>query len=214
LKHLSTILALLLAVPISLSTTPARAAEAAFTSLSTALIRQPERSKEDFTKNNEKIWSALLASCSDLSDTTVANTCGTAAVFAASNECEASAKYFRKSAKGWTIATIALTGLSAVSTAVGASATIANAKIWSTLGGTTGLGAVSTTINSASTTDQSGLATVNGTLAKLQVFALGTCTPATPPTGPTLFTQARLYGAECAAAANSSSASSLRTSSN
>lgn len=174
---------------------------AARTSLQAYMQRPAERTTGDFTKNNDDIWSQVLASCQP-----VDHECALAAVYAASNECEASAKFFKKDTRKWQITTIVLTGLSAILTGIGASTTITNAKIYSTMGGTTGLGAVSTTINSVSNTDQGGLTAVNSALTKLQTFVLGTGTPPTPPSDDAIFTQARLYGAQCAAAATASPA--------
>ena len=172
--------------------------------LTTAVTRtKTERTKGDFVENNDKVWAALLAQCNPVNDA-----CANAAVFAASAECEDSAKFFRKGTKGWTIFSIALTLASAGFTGVGASATLANAKIYSTLGGSTGLASVLPTLNANATGDQTGMTTVASTIAKLQTYSLGTGTGTTltPPTAAALFLQARTYGATCAAAANSSPA--------
>ena len=182
---------------------PAQAqAQAQAQALGQKIARQPEKDKGDFVENNARVWSSLLAQCGTVNDT-----CANAAVFAASAECEASAKYFRKGTKGWQIFSIVLTLASAGFTGVGASATIANAKIYSTLGGATGLAAVIPSLNANATGDQTGMTTVAATIAKLQSYALGTGTSPTPPTAAALFLQARLYGATCAAAANASPAS-------
>jgi hypothetical protein len=177
-------------------------AQAQAQALGQRIARQPEKNKGDFVENNARVWSNLLAQCGTVNDT-----CANAAVFAASAECEASAKYFRKGTKGWQIFSIVLTLASASFTAVGASATIANAKIYSTLGGGTGLSAIVPSLNANASGDQTGMTTVASTIGKLQSYALGTGTPPTPPTAAALFQQARLYGATCAAAANSSPAS-------
>jgi hypothetical protein len=196
----------LLASALLMLWSTAEQAQAAFTpavrtSFQASMQRPNERTTGDYLKNNDDIWSVLLNACSS-----VDHECAIAALYAASNECEASAKFFRKDTRKWQVTTIVLTSLSAILTGVGASTTIANAKIYSTLGGTTGLGAVSTTINSASNTDQGGLTAVNTVITKLQAFALGTGTPPTPPTDDATFIQARLYGAQCAAAATASPA--------
>jgi hypothetical protein len=169
--------------------------------LKTAVTRAPERKKGDFVANNAKVWSDLLAQCGTVNDA-----CANAAVFAASAECEDSSKFFRKGTKGWQIFSIVLTLASAGFTGVGASSTLANAKIYSTLGGSTGLAALVPTLNANATGDQTGMTTVASTIAKLQTYALGTGTPPTPPIAAALFLQARLYGATCASAANASPA--------
>jgi hypothetical protein len=177
--------------------------------LQKTLARNPEKSKGDFRANNEDVWAKLWAVCGSGA---VTDACANAAVFAASAECEASARWFKRGTRGWQAASILLTLASAAFTGVGASTTIANAKVFSTLGGTTGLGAVSTTMNANAASDQAGLAVVNSTLAGLATFLKGTGTPTpTPPTASAIFQQARIYGAECAAAANGSPANSTST---
>ncbi len=181
----------------------------ALASLAQALKRtRPEKTKGDFSANNDQVWSSLLAACGT---ETITNACANAAIFAASGECEASAKFFKKSTTRWQVVSLVITLASAAFTGVGASTTIANTKIFSTLGGTTALGAVGATINANATGDQTGLAAVNSTLAKLQTFALGTGTPPTAPAANVIFTQARMYGAQCAAAANGSTANGSAT---
>lgn len=169
--------------------------------LAKATTRMPEKTKGDFVTNNATVWNGILAQCG-----TVTDACANAAVFAASAECEDSAKFFRKGTKGWQIFSIVLTLASAGFTGVGASTTLSNAKVYSTLGGTTGLGALLPTLNANATGDQAGMTTVASTIAKLQAYALGTGAPPTPPTAAALFQQARIYGAMCASAANASPA--------
>src|ERR1017187_5867300 len=176
-------------------------AQAQAGALAKATARTPEKTKGDFVTNNTNVWNGILAQCGTVNDA-----CANAAVFAASAECEDSAKFFRKGTKAWQILSIALTLASATFTGVGASTTISSAKVFSTLGGSTGLAAAVPTLNANATGDQTAMATVASTIAKLQVYALGTGTPPTPPTPAALFQQARLYGATCAAAANASPA--------
>jgi hypothetical protein len=105
-------------------------------------------------------------------------------------------------------------------TAVGASTTIANARLFSTLGGTTGLGAITTTINANSSADAAGLTAVNTTLANFLIFlksgvvpgaiapppAPGATEPAvnTAPDNATIYKFAPVFAAQCEAAATSS----------
>ncbi len=173
----------------------------AFAAMAETLKRKPEKNKGDFTQNNERIWSALLSTCGNVTEA-----CANAAVYAASNECEASAKFFKKGTTGWQTVSLVLSIASAAFTGVGASTTLANAKVFSTLGGTTGLSAVGATLNANVAGDQAGLASVNSTLSGLQKFLLGSGTPPVLPSSSAVFTQARLYGAACAAAANASPA--------
>ena len=113
--------------------------------------------------------------------------------------CGASAKFFRKGSESWQWIGFALVIVSAASTAVGASTTVANAKIWSTLGGTTGLGAVTTNINSNVTSDQNALNAINTTLGNLNTAAT-----TTGVSYDQLYLTASIYANECGAIANSS----------
>ncbi len=209
-RRLSTYLALLLTVQTLALPVQAGAIRADLSDmdkaakLTTATTRATETTKGDFIANNNKVWSSLLATCSDVDDA-----CANAAIFAASSECEDSAKFFRKGTKGWQIFSISLTLASAAFTGVGASATLANAKVFSTLGGSTGLAALVPTLNANATGDQAGMVAVSTTLSSLQAYARGTAaagTAVTPPENQAIFQQARIYGALCAAAANASPA--------
>jgi hypothetical protein len=183
-------------------------AQAQARALATLTARTPEKNKGDFVANNEQVWNNLLAECNPVNDA-----CANAALFAASAECEDSSKYFRKGTKGWQILSIVLTLASASFTGVGASTTLTDAKIFSTLGGSTGLAAAVPTLNANAAGDQAGMTTVASTIAKLQAYALGTGTPPKTPTAAALFQQARTYGAICATAANSSPANNSSASS-
>lgn len=133
---------------------------------------------------------------------TVNDACAHAAIVEASTECANAARSFRKDTKKWQWIGFGLLIVSAASTAVGASATIANAKVWSTLGGTTGLGAVSTTVTANQSTDQTGLNSVNATILKFQTFLQGS--GGAVPTAQAIYNQAPTYGAACTAAAEAS----------
>lgn len=148
-----------------------------------------------FNNNNAEGWSWVSAKC-----TTIDVTCAQAAVLEASTECGQSAKFFKKGSQTWQWIGFALIMVSAASTAVGASATVSNSKIWSTLGGTTGLGAVTTTVNSNATSDQNAVVAVNATLDSLNkaVTAAG-------KQYEEIYLTASIYAAKCAAIANSSS---------
>jgi len=184
--------------------------------IAASLKRSNEKNKADFQTNNEKVWSAVTTICDAVDLTgpalTAANqNCINAAIFAANGECSASAKYFKRDTKKWQVFSIVLTLASAGFTGVGASATLANAKIYSTLGGTMGLGSLPATLNANANSDQAGLATVTSVLTKLQTIAMSTGTPPVNPTPEQIYTQARNLGAQCSAAATSSPASGSST---
>jgi hypothetical protein len=86
----------------------------------------------------------------------------------ASNQCAASAKFLKKDAKSWQYLSFSLLIASAAFTGLGAAATIAGSttvpKVFSTLGGTTGLGAAVSSANANVGTDQTGLISINTTL--------------------------------------------------
>jgi hypothetical protein len=92
----------------------------------------------------------------------------------ASNQCSASAKFLRKDAKSWQYLTFGLLLASAGFTGLGAAATIHGSttvpKVFSTLGGATGIGAVTSTVNANVTSDQSGLASINTTLNQFIMY--------------------------------------------
>jgi hypothetical protein len=213
-------LSILLAVAALTSETPLRAqvsaqgqsqvpsAEIQTQSLTTLIKRKGEKTKGDFNDNNNTIWSNLLAVCSPASATSVSDSCATQAVYAALGECEASARYFKKDNKGWQIISLILTLASAASTAVGASATVPAQKIWSTLGGGTGLLSGRTTLNGYASGDLTGLGTVSSTINTLNTLVQGQSGPNAgsnaKPDSLTLFRSARAYGAACASSANGS----------
>jgi hypothetical protein len=128
--------------------------------------------------------------------------CAAAAIVLASGQCAISAQQFTKSATGWRFVDFTLIVVSAVSTAVGASTTIANSKVWSTLGGTTGIGAATTAASSFSTADQGGITAVGTTLSAFKTFLAGT--NGNPPSALQIYENAPIYAAQCEAAAAAS----------
>jgi hypothetical protein len=159
----------------------------------------PERTRADFTANNHDVWDKLSNTCGSV--TPMSQACAYASIVAVSEECGASAKWFKKSTGQWQWLGFSLLIASAAFTGVGASTTIANAKVYSTLGGTTALGAVTSTINSNAAGDQTGLASVNKTLSSFLTFVQGN---GTPPSNLIIFQQAPIYGEQCESAANGS----------
>lgn len=115
-----------------------------------------------------KNWSALDSDCKD----SITDDCAHRAIVQADTECAEAGKIYSKGSTLWTWVNFGLIAASAASTAVGASTTVANSKIWSTLGGTTALGAVSTTANANSETNENGLAAVNATQQSFNTFVM------------------------------------------
>jgi hypothetical protein len=189
------------------------AAEVQTQSLAKLTMRSVEKTKGDFNEDNNRIWSNLLAACSPPGATANMNdSCATQAIYAALGECEASARYFKKDNKGWQIINILLTLASAGFTAVGASTTVSGQKIWSTLGGGTGLLSGQTALNGYASGDLTGLGSINSTITTLNTLVQGQSgsnsgsnTGSNAKPDPlTLFRAARAYGAACASAANGS----------
>lgn len=160
-----------------------------------AMPARKGRTRSAFNKNNSIGWDWVRAQCDD-PDTVQ---CAQAAVLEASSECGDSAKFFRRGSDTWQWIGFILVLVSAASTAVGASATISNSKIWSTLGGTTGLGAVTTTINSNATADQNAVTSVNATLDNLNTAVSTAGTDYSK-----IYLMSSIYANKCAAIANSS----------
>lgn len=129
-------------------------------------------------------------------------TCAKAAFFEASQECEESGRFLKRGSFAWQWIGFSLVLASAAFTGVGASTTIANAKIYSTLGGTTALGAVTTTVNSNVTADQNAVASVSGVLDSLNTAVTGAMDAQNYDQ---VLIIARTAGAKCALAATSSS---------
>jgi hypothetical protein len=130
--------------------------------------------------------------------------CALAAITLASGQCAADARFFQRQRSGLSNLSLALILVSAAFTGVGASSTIANAKIYSTLGGTTGIGAATTTLNSDVSSDQSSLTAITTSIGKLET--LGSAYNSSDANAITkILLQAPAIAAECAAAAATSS---------
>ncbi len=160
------------------------------------------KNKAAMNKGNADGWKKVEDQC-----TTINDACAQAAIVEVSTECGADAQLFTKDVKAWKWIGFALIGASAIFTGIGASATIANAKVYSTLGGTTGLGAFTTTINSNVTTDQGGVTAINTVLANFLTFVQTGGANKGPADDTSIFKSAPIFAAECAAAANASPAS-------
>jgi hypothetical protein len=150
-------------------------------------------------KGNEEAWASVAKQC-----TTVDDACAHAAIVEVCMECQASAKWFKKSTRAWQALGFGLVVASAAFTGIGASTTIANAKVYSTLGGTTGLGAVTSTVTANVAGDQTGLATVNTTLQNFLTYVQKGANNA-GPSAADIYKSAPIYAAQCVAAATGSS---------
>lgn len=146
----------------------AQAAQALATQAATKLDTS---SRQNFAKSAGNAWAWVLAQCPS---GTISDQCAAAAVMVASTQCAASAQFLRKEAKSWQILSISLLLGSAAFTGVGAAATIAGSttvpKVFSTLGGATGLGAVTSSVNANVTSDQTALTSINTTLNNLITY--------------------------------------------
>jgi len=173
------------------------------------------RNKRQFVANNKAEWEALAKGA--CSGDTVTDACAHAVIVQVATECGGSARFFQRATTTWQIVNLGLILASAAFTAVGASTTIANAKIYSTLGGTTGLGAVTTTINANAASDQTGLSAVNTTLTNFLAFLktgvvpgqqAGAAGAGTPPDNATIYKLAPVFAGQCEAAATGSAGAS------
>jgi hypothetical protein len=153
-------------------------------------------------QKDNSAWDQLLSgTCS-----TMGTPCAVAAIALASEQCSADAKFFQRQKSGFSTFSLVLILLSAAFTGVGASSTIANAKIYSTLGGTTGIGAATTAVNSDAAGDQTSLNAINTAIGKLEAF--GSSYDGTNAAVAKILLQAPAIVSECdTAAATSPSAS-------
>jgi hypothetical protein len=180
----------------------------AFAQATTNLVIRNYRNKADLEKGTEQGWAAVVEQCGRANDA-----CAAAANAEVTAECAADAQLFSKHTKNWKVLGFALIIASAGFTGAGAASTIAGSttipKIFSTLGGTTGLGAVTATVNSNVVSDQAGLAAIDTELtAWLAFLQTGKPNLSAPPTAAQIYQAARTYIALCAAPAMASNANS------
>jgi L-cystine uptake protein TcyP (sodium:dicarboxylate symporter family) len=164
------------------------------------LTKRDVSTKAAMLKSNQDAWHQINQQCSTVNDA-----CAQAAIEEASIECSVAAKFFKRDTKVWQVLGFALVIASAGFTGVGASATLANAKIFSTLGGTTGLGAVTSTVQSNVSSDQTGISSVNTTLSNLLTYVQKGGPNGAAPSDADIYRSAPIYAAQCAAAATGSS---------
>lgn len=153
-----------------------------------------------FLKSNAEGWDWVDKQCTP--DET-SDKCAQAAIKEVGEECTASAKFFRKSSTTWQWISFSMTVASAAFTAVGASESLKNAKVFSTLGGTTGLGAVGATATANASGDQAGLVVVSNAIQSFEKFVQTGGKDNKPADNELIYKSAPLYAAQCAAAASS-----------
>lgn len=162
--------------------------------------KRNDRTKSTFNQSNADGWAWVATKCSDATS----DGCAAAATVQVNLECGASTKFFRKDTRAWTALGFGMLIASAAFTGIGASATLSSAKVWSTLGGTTGLGAVSASVNSNVAGDQAGLSAVNTTLSNFLKYVQSGGTNSAPASNDLIYKSAPLYAAQCSAVANGS----------
>ncbi|MBV9764167.1 MAG: putative Ig domain-containing protein [Acidobacteriaceae bacterium] len=130
-------------------------------------IKIDTKSKGKFEKSVAAGWVWVSSQCTG---TPISDQCAAASLVMVSNECSASASFFKKDSKTWQYVGLGLLLASAIFTGIGASATIKSAKVWSTLGGTTGLGSITASVNANVTSDQAGVSAVNAMLTNFITY--------------------------------------------
>ena len=168
------------------------------------LIRKRAKSLTRFQQDwTNKVLNSTACTASTLD----ADKCKGLIAMQISVSCADFAQFYQNEASVWNVTTFALVLISAGFTGVGASATIASStklpKIFSTLGGTTGLGAVTSVTKANVTTDLSGIAAENALAVKLQTLLKDPATDykALLAQGPAIVLQCATAGGTAAPAA-------------
>lgn len=143
---------------------------------------------------NQDAWQTINNSADCKPTPTVA--CKERVILQVTSTCTEFAQFYRKESAAWSAVGFGLVLASAAFTGVGASTTIANAKVYSTLGGTTGLGAVTSTAKSSSTNDLAGVTAVYAELGKFQAF-LNSNKGTDTATYQTILEQGPVFAANC-----------------
>jgi hypothetical protein len=122
-------------------------------------------SRKKFSESTLSGWAWLHDQCNV---SPITDQCAASAIQMASNQCAASAKFLKKDTKSWQYLSFGLLMASAAFTGVGAASTLAGStvvpKVFSTLGGTTGLGTAVAAANTNVSSDQGALLSINTTL--------------------------------------------------
>jgi hypothetical protein len=163
-------------------------------------LKSATRDKAKLSAYNNAGWSWLINS--DYCKDTQSNACANHALVLAGTICSSSALVFQKKTRDWQAAQLILVLASAGFTGAGSAATLAGSstvpKVFSTLGGTTGLGAVTATTNTNISDYQAGVAAVNQIQAEIQ--KLDTPTKDDSDTNQKILVQAEGYANQCVAA--------------
>lgn len=159
--------------------------------------------------NNNAAWQNLLegGACDVHVGGAKSQECADRAVALAFSTCSSSAVIFQRGETAWTIADFAFVIASATFTGLGASATLSQAKVFSTLGGTTGLGAVTATLNANVSNNQSGVNAINQLQAGLETYILTPDAAGKLPTTDLVFVKAISTAGLCVGSAAGSSSS-------
>ena len=159
--------------------------------------KRNDKTKALYNQSNRTAWKNIIDPCIQ----NVTPACAQAAIVETTTQCSVGATFFKKSSRKWKWINLGLILASAAFTAVGASS-IADAKVYGVLGGTTGLGAATTTVNANASGDQNGIAAINKTLQDFLAFVQKGGKDGKPPDPETIYRVAPIYAAECSAAAN------------
>lgn len=163
-------------------------------------LKSATRDRAKLAAYNNAAWYNLLnqGPCTDPQSTLCANR----ALVLAGSTCSSSALIFQTGTASWQKWQLVLVIASAGFTGVGSAATIAGSttvpKIFSTLGGTTGLGAVTATTNGNISDNQAGVAAVNAIQVEIQ--KLPAPVAGDSATNQSIYSQAQGYANQCVAA--------------
>lgn len=168
------------------------------TALRTQMSSTPVKKLADLTKVNELGRQVVDLQCeADASS----DQCAAAAAWQVTELCNRSAELFKKDSTTWKWVGFSLLIASAAFTGVGASATLANAKVFSTLGATTGLGSVVTLTTSNQGAAQGGLLVLNQTSQAFLKFIQSGGKDGAPADNDLIYRSAPAYALECITAA-------------
>ncbi len=168
-----------------------------------ALPAKVTPNKRQFMSNVDKAWKDLAEG--DCKTDPAGSACVSKSIILVSSTCANSALFFQRGSKAWEITGFLFVIASAAFTGVGASATLAQAKVFSTLGGTTGLGAVTASIKANGSSDETAMASVNATEAAFQVFLRTGGDGGKPPAAAEIYPYVTTFAYQCVAAATGSS---------
>ena len=141
------------------------------TSSAEGAMPKATRDRARMIAQSQTEWDRLLqGTCKTDANAKLSAQCAYAAYSLAGTICSNSSLIYQRGNTWWELADFGLIVSSAVFTGIGASATLSQAKVFSTLGGTTGLGAVTTTAKLNTSSDQLGIAAINSVESDLRRF--------------------------------------------